>query len=459
MDPIEPTPRRVVPMQSSAKTKPKMTTKEEFRFLSDLVLKHSAGDDTLVTLHDHYGGTTRFANNEIAQNVNTRRVSFAVTVAFGRRHGTFSTTDLTAGAVQDVLKRAEQIARASPEDPEYLPPVGPKQYGMFAASREETAVSSPARRLEYAREAIGQCRMENLNSAGFVSSGVAQVGVAASSRLFAYEERTEARFSLTAQAGESTGWAAAAHRSIDHLKVQERTLAAISKAKQAAEPVERPAKRYTVVLEPAAVAGLVTWMIWMLDAKSYYKGTSPFSRKLGHRILDPRVSLRNRPEHHDLLGYGFTGEGLPVTESTWIDSGVLSELMYDRFTARQHGIESLATLESPCLDGGKHAVAGIEDLIRSTKEGILVTNFWYIRPVNPTDLTLTGMTRDGTFLIEHGEITGAVRNFRFHESPLRAFNQIEALTLPAEAVTSETGKVLVPAMKIRDFNFSSVTRF
>jgi predicted Zn-dependent protease len=197
----------------------------------------------------------------------------------------------------------------------------------------------------------------------------------------------------------------------------------------------------------------------MLDAKSLYKGTSPFVGKLGERIFDRRLTLRNQPEHTDLLGTGFTYEGLPVFDSVWIDGGVLKQLMYDRFTARQHKIEPIATLESPCLSGERPAGARVADLIRTTQRGILVTNFWYIRTVNPIDLTLTGMTRDGTFLIENGEIVAAVRNFRFHDSPLRAFNHIDAFTTPAEAVTSETGKVLVPAMRIRDFNFSSVTKF
>jgi predicted Zn-dependent protease len=433
---------------------------DEFHFLTDLVLEHSSADDTFITLTDHHGGTTRFANNQIIQNIDTRRVTLGVTAAFGRRHGTAGTTDLTAGAVQDTLKRAERIARISPEDPEYLSPVGPKQYLSLPTTRPETAAAGPARRLDYAREAISQCKMENLNSAGTVSSMMTVAGAAASSGLLAYEERTEARFSLTVQAGDATGWAAAAHRSIDHLKIQERTLTAIDKAKRGAdEPRELPAGRYTVILEPAAVAGLLTWLMWMLDAKAFYKGTSPFVGKLDERIIDRRLTLRNQPEHTDLLGTGFTGEGLPVFDSVWIDGGVLKQLLYDRYTARQHRVEPIATLESPCLFGERPSGARVSDLVRTTDRGILVTNFWYIRTVNPTDLTLTGMTRDGTFLIENGEIVAAVRNFRFHDSPLRAFSHIEAFTTPAEAVTSETGKVLVPAMRIRDFNFSSVTKF
>ena len=443
----------------SHKTWPKLTSREEFRFLADLVLKHSTGDHTLVSLHDQQSGTTRFANNQIVQNVDTRRGALSVTVAFGQRHGTASTTDFTAGAVQETVARATHIAQRSPDDSEYLPPVEPQHYAMTPTARPETAFAGPARRLEYTNEAIGQCRMENLGAAGIVSSSMATVGVAASTGLFAHEARTDARFSLTVQTGESTGWAAAAHRSIDHLKVQERTLTAIDKAKRGLEVRELPPGHYTVILEPAAVAGLWYSMLWALDAKSYEKDTSAFSRKLGQTIVDKRLTLCNLPAHEDLLGIGFTADGLPTVASDWITDGVLTQLSYDRFTAKTRGIGVIPTLDAPCLSGRGSLLPSLLELIKHTERAILVTNFWYIRTVNPTDLTLTGMTRDGTFLIEKGAIVSAVKNFRFHESPLRAFNRIEAFTNPAEAITSETGKLLVPAMTLHDFNFSSVTRF
>src|SRR5512147_182495 len=286
------------------KTWPKMTSRDEFRFLADLVLKRSDGDSTVVTLHDQHGGTTRFANNHVVQNVDTRRGTLTVTVAFDGRRGSASTTDFTAGSIQDALARAERIARVSPEDPEYLPPPDPQIYPTRETCRPETAAAGPSRRLEYANEAIGQCRIENLQAAGIVSSSVASVGVAASNDLFAHEERTEARFSLTVQAEDATGWSAAAHRSIDHLKIQERTLTAIDKAKRGREVQELPAGRYRVILEPAAVAGLWSWMLWTLDAKSYEKGTSPFTDQLGRQIVDERLTLQNRPSHSDLLGAG-----------------------------------------------------------------------------------------------------------------------------------------------------------
>lgn len=444
---------------SSVKSWPKMTSHEEFRFLADLVITRSSGDDTIVTLHDSHTGTARFANNQVIQNVDTRRGTLAVTVAFGGRHGTATTTDFTAGSIQETLARAERIARVSPEDPEYLPPAEPHVFAVRQTARPETVAAGPIRRLEYANEAIGQCRMENLMAAGIVSSSVSSVGIAAGNGLFGYEARADARFSLTVQAGDATGWSAAAHRSLDHLKIQERTLAAINKAKRGRDLNELPPGRYPVILEPAAVAGLWTWLLGSLDAKSYEKGTSPFANKLGQRIVDERLTLQNLPGHADLLGVGFTHEGLPSESSVWIDHGVLKQLAYDRFTAKAHGVKAIPTLEAPVLSADSAASGTVQDLIKRTERAILVTNFWYIRSVNASDLTLTGMTRDGTFLVEKGEIVSPVKNFRFHESPLQAFRHVDAWTAPMEAVTSETGKMLVPAVVLPQFNFSSVTRF
>jgi predicted Zn-dependent protease len=436
-----------------------MTGREEFRFLTELVLERSSADETIVSLHDQHGGTTRFANSQVIQNVDARRGSLTVTVAFDGQRGSASTTDFTAGAVQETLARAERIAKLSPKDPEYLPAPDGRSFPQRPTLRFETAAAGPARRLEYANEAIGQCRIENLMPAGIVTSSHSAVGIGVSNGLFAFEERTDARFSLTVQASEATGWTAAAHRSLDHLKIQERTLTAISKAKRGVDVRELPPGRYTVILEPAAVAGLLTGLCWMLDAKSYDKGTSPFAGKLEQRVIDRRLTLQNQPDHPDLFGVGFTPEGLPSEPSNWIELGVLKQLSYDRFTARAHGIKTIPTLEATCLFGNGATAEKVSDLLKQADRAILVTNFWYIRTVNPSDLTLTGMTRDGTFLVEDGQIVSALKNFRFHESPLRAFNQLEAFTEPAEAVTSETGKMLVPAMLIREFNFSSVTTF
>jgi len=436
-----------------------MTSREEFRFLADLILARSSGDETTLTLRDRHSGTTRFAANQIIQNVDTRHGTLAVTVAFGQRHGTASTTDFTAGSVLETLARAERIARVSPEDPEYLSPPEPQFFTRWDTARPETETAGPARRLQYANEAISLCRMENLLSAGIVTSSVCSAGIASNNGLFGHETRTEARFSITVQSDEATGWHASAHRSIDHLKVQERTLVAIKKAKRGCEPMELPPGQYQVVLEPAAVSGLWAWLMGALDAKSYQRGVSPFAGRLDKRVVDTRLTLSNAPDHADLFGVGFTAEGIPSGPSTWIDSGVLRQLAHDRFTAKVEGVKVIPTLEAPVLSVKGAGCSTIKELVKQMDHAILVSNFWYIRPVNPNDLTVTGMTRDGTFLVEKGEIVGAVTNFRFHDSLLRAFQDIGPSTVPMEAVTAETEKMLVPAMVLPRFHFSSITRF
>jgi predicted Zn-dependent protease len=435
------------------------TSREEFAFLADLILQHSHGAHTIVALQDQTSGTTRFANNQVVQNVNSRRVSLSISVAFGQQQATAVTTDLSVGSVRETLTRAETLATASPADPEYLPPLERQTYLDRPTHRLETAETGPDRRIAEVRQAVEQCRAADCSAAGIVSSSHSAVGLAADTGLFAYEPRTDARFSLTATRGENTGWASAAHRSIDHLQVSDRTALAIDKARRGASAIELSPGRYTVVLEPAAAAGLWTWLARMLDAKAYDKGTSPFTGRLGQKIVDERLTLINRPEHPDLLGTGFTADGLPSCGATWIERGILSQLMHDRFTAKQHGLAQIPTLEAPCLSGEGPVGNSVDALVQGVERGIVVTNFWYIRWVNPNDLTLTGMTRDGTFLIEDGRITSAVKNFRFHDSPLRAFNAVEAFSAPQEAANAETTKWLVPAMTLRDFHFSSATRF
>ena len=434
-------------------------SREEFEDLAARTLKISEGEHTFVALHDADAGTTRFANNQVVQHVHSRRITLSITVAYGQRHGTASATDVGEEALRDAVGRASRIARVSPADPEYLPPLPPQCYPRLETVREETLRAGPERRLEVTGDAIHRCQAERLTAAGIVGSSLSAVGLAANTGLLAYEQQTEARFSVTAMGENSSGWAATAHRSFDKLAAAERTSIAIEKARRSAGPREMPPGRYPTILEPAAVAGLVAPLIWMMDAKSYYKGTSPFTGRLGKLLLDPRLTLRNYPDHPDLFGQAFTGEGLPTDGRAWIENGVLKQLRYDRFTAQEHHVAPSPSLNAPYLSGEGSSGYESGDLVRSTKRGILVSNFWYIRSVNPTDLTLTGMTRDGTFLIEDGEIVSGLFNFRFHESPLRVLAKVEAFTAPGDASTLESGKMELPAVRVGEFNFSSVTRF
>ncbi len=435
-----------------------LISRERFRHLADVAIAAARGDHAWVRLSDRTGGTARFANNQITQNIDVRRWSLSVGVAFGQKRGGATTTDLSERAIVEAVRRAEKLAELAPEDPEFLPPIGPQTYPVFVVYRPETAEAGPVRRTELAGVAIRLCRNAGLVGAGIVSTRTTAVGVAASSGLFAYEQRTRADFSLTATGEDSSGWVRDANRSIDDLDIERLSRRAIEKARLAARPREIPPGRYTVVLEPAAVAGLVGPLISAMNARAYDRGTTALAGKLGQQIIDPRLTLRNRPDHAGLLSRTFDGQGLPADVQTWIEDGVLKRLYYDRFTAKKHGVPPSYPLDCPHLSVREPA-GSIEALIAGVSRGVLVTNFWYIRSVNPTDMTLTGMTRDGTLLIEDGQVAGGVKNFRFHDSPLRAFSALEAATGPADAITLERTKMMLPAMRIGEFHFSSVTRF
>jgi predicted Zn-dependent protease len=436
-----------------------LTDQAAFRELAAFALECASAEHVFVSFSDRAGGTTRFANNQIIQNVNTRRRQLSVSVAFGQQHGSASTTDLSEESVRRTVSRAEQIARLAPPDPEYIPPLGPQTYPVLPTLRADTLAVGPARRAAEVAEVVKLCRSEQLVGAGIVSAYVTSVGLAASTGLGAFEQRSEAQFSLTASGPDSSGWVSNSHRSFEDLRIPELAQVAISKAQRSMNPRELPPGRYSAILEPAAVAGLLGPLIGALDAKSYFKGTSALAGRLGQPIIDSRLTLQNRPDHPALLGSGFDGNGVPSDSRTWIDRGVLASLDFDRFTAQEHGRPPSFSPDAPHLSGAGPRGEGVEALIEHTQRGILVTNFWYIRGVNPTDLTLTGMTRDGTFLVEDGQIVCGLIDFRWHDSPLRALNAVEVFSAPCEAFTLERGKMLLPAMRIADFNFSSVTRF
>jgi len=439
----------------------KLASESTFRQVAHMVLTECKADHAFVNFDDSQTTTLRYANNQVVQHVSEQSPGVSIQAAFGRRVGTARTNRLDRDSLVRIVRQAEDIARVAPEDPEYLPPLPKQQYMSIPTFRDSTASASPTDLANRTKPVIDECVKNKLIAAGIMTSSVSARGVAASSGLVGYEQSTEAEFSLTATSenGESSGWTFNSHRDIDKLNVSRRTHSAVEKAVKSAQPREIPAGHYPVIFEPAAVAGVLGPMMWAAGAKSYYKGDSAFAGKLNSQILDTRLTLRSDPANPDLLGSRFAGEGLASRAMTWIDHGVLKQLYYDRFTAKEHNVEPTPRPSGVILSFDGPNAASVEELIAKTKKAILVTNFWYIRSVDPTDLTITGMTRDGTFLVEDGKIVCGVRNFRFHDSPLRCFANVDAATAPLESITMERGKMLLPAMLLPDFCFSSVTKF
>jgi predicted Zn-dependent protease len=431
--------------------------RDAFARIAKIAIDAATADHTFVSLDDRTGGTTRFAANEISADDESRQQTLSVQVAFGQQSGKATTTALSDEAVRDAVRRAEEIAKASPEDPEYLPPLPAQRYPVLPTLRVETAAAGRERRLAEAQRGIELCQAEGLEAAGSVSTFVRAVGLSADTGLLAYEQRSRAEFTLTAGGKNSAGAARSANRSIDDLDVVEQTRVAIETAKRAADPRAIPAGRYTVILAPSAAAGLLGPMLRAADARSYHAGGSAYVGKLGQRIIDQRLMLQNRPDHPALLGNGFDGQGLPSDSHTWIERGVLMRLDYDRFTAKEHGVEPSYRPDAVHLSGESPVGDTVEDLIASVERGVLVSDLCGIRSASGNVLALTGTTCNGTFLIEDGQITNGLIDFHWHEDPLRAFKRVVAFTAPIEAA-GDYGKMLLPAMTIRDFNFTSNTR-
>ncbi len=437
----------------------KLASESTFRRIADTILSAATADSTFINFGDSESSLLRFANNQVVQNVSVRDPSVSVRVAFGQKAGSASTNRLDTASLTTMVRLAETIARLAPEDPEYLPPLPKQRYSRVPSFRDSTASVSPMDLAKRTKPVIDQCARNGLVGAGIISNAVSASGVAASTGLFGYEQSTESEFSLTATAEDSSGWTYNGHRDIDALDIAARTERAVDKAVRSKEPREIPPGHYPVILEPAAVAGVFGPFFFATDAKSYYKGNSPFVGKVGSTVLDSRLTVRTDPAHRDLLGESFDGSGLAVRPQVWIENGVLKQLYYDRFTAKEHGVEPTPRPSAPVMSFSGPSARSIDDLIAGTKRAVLITNFWYIRSVDPKDLTITGMTRDGTFLVEDGKIVCGVKNFRFHDSPLRCFQQVDAATAPMESITMERGKMLLPAVRLPDFHLSSVTKF
>jgi predicted Zn-dependent protease len=428
--------------------------RDAFRRLADVVLEAATADHVFVSLDDCNVGTTRFVESRIIEDTRTGQRTLSIAVAFEQQCGIANTTDLSDEAVLAALEQAEELASLSEPDPRFVPPLPRQRFPVLPTLRLETAAAGAERRAAEARQAIELCRGTGVRASGSVSTEIRAVGLAANTGLFAYEQRSVAAFELTATGADSAAVARDANRSIDDLSVVEHARSAIEKAGHSVAPRQIAPGAYTVVLEPAAVASLLQPMLSALDAAAYHSDTSPLAGRLGEQIVDARLTLRNRPDHPDLLGNGFDAQGLPGDSQTWIDSGVLTRLHYDRFTAEEHGVAPSYQPDAVHLSGGDAAIQSMDELIRSIERGILIGELGALAVVDPVELTLAGTCRGGAFLIANGEIVGGLPKLRWRESPLRLFNRIEAYTAPCGAY-GDFGKMLVPAMRCRDFDFKS----
>jgi predicted Zn-dependent protease len=432
-------------------------TREEAQDIVSRALKFSKADAIRVNLGSTRESNVRFAANQMSTSGLSSTTTIRIQSVFGKRKASVVTNNRTDEGLKRAVEQSEAIARLAPEDPEYLGELGPQQYAPIQAWFDATAGLSADERAKAALSALAPARSANdLTVAGFLVTTARATAIGNNAGLFAYHRSTDANYSLTARTNDGTGsgWAAARANdwgALDFAGVAKR---AIDKARASRNPTALEPGRYTVVLEPDATRDLIPLIANALQARAAEEGRSAFAKgagqtKVGEKIVDERVTLSSDPADPLILSTPFDNEGMPTSKQTWIEKGVLKQLAYSRFWATKQGKTPTGGAQSLRLDGGTQT---LDEIIASTPRGILVTHCWYIRPVDQRTLVFTGLTRDGTFLIENGKIARSVKNFRFNESPLFMLNNLDAIGRPVR-----TGGDAMPALRVRDFSFTSLS--
>lgn len=429
-------------------------TEFDARTILQEALSACQADEAVLLLRASDEGSTRFANNAITQAVARSDASLTIRVAYGNRVGTAQTNRLTGETMVEAVRRAEEIAKQAEPDTEYMPPVEPSPVPPVCAWDDAVAAFGPSQRADAVRDVIGTIRSRGLTAAGSLAAESSVTAVLNSRGHFAFHRETGIRLVCTAMAEDSSGWASSGSHRLDNVQVVATAERAAEKAAAGRKPKSIEAKPYTVILEPAAAAELLAFVAWSLDAKAADEGRSAFTGKLGSKLGVSELTIASVPDHPVCPGSPFAADGMPSPTVHWVRSGVLENLAHSRYWAAKMNRPYTGSPTNIIVDGRD---ATVDDMIQSTERGLLVTRFWYIRFVDPMKLLLTGMTRDGLFLIEDGRVVSGVKNLRFNESPLRMFERIVALGQP-EAVRGY-GAAYVPPMKVDEFAFSSTTAF
>lgn len=437
-------------------------TEEQAKAILDKVIALSKADECTASLSGSISGNIRFALNDVSTSGIVSNADLAVQVAFGKRVGVATINEFNDAALERVVRRAEDLARLAPENPEFMPAIDKQTYQASPTFSESTAAITPEFRADVAAASIAPCKAEKLIAAGFLEDGQSFVAFANSKGNFGYQRATSFDYTCTVRTedGRGSGWVGRNLKDASAFKADSDIRTAMRKASESAEAKALEPGKYIVILEPAAAAGLISFMMNFFDARQADEGRSFLSKKgggnkLGEQVYDPRVNLTADPWHPDAPVLPWDGENLPREKMAIVENGKIANLDYSRFWAQKQGKRAIGSPGNLLMAGGDKSTA---ELVKSTQKGILVTRTWYIRLVDPQTVLLTGLTRDGTFYIENGEIKYPVKNFRFNESPVIMLNNIEELGKPVRVAGDESSFVMmIPPMKLRDFTFTSLS--
>jgi predicted Zn-dependent protease len=407
--------------------------------------------------------STRFAANEIttAGDVEVTRIS--VTVARGKRHATATHNRLEPAALSELVKRAATMASLAPEDPEWMGVLGAQALRTPAGAFDAATFGlSSDVRADAAKKVIAAAEAKGVVAAGFYAAEGATSALATTAGLMASHSSTEARLTITARSpeGNGSGWSGAERVAASELDAPSLATVAVDKAVRSQKPAAADPKPWKVVLDPACVAEMLSFFLEALDARRSDEGRSFFSKKgggtrLGEKIFAPGITLKGDPFDPATPATPYDGEGLPIEPVTFVENGTLRSLVTSRFWAQKTGTEPRPRPSALHLLGGE--AKSVDQLIAMVDRGLYVTRFWYTRWLDPQTMTITGLTRDGVFLIEKGVIKGPVNNFRFNESPAAVLAKARAWTQETARVPARGPVMRVPAILTEDFHMASVS--
>jgi PmbA protein len=444
-----------------------MISQEEAKQLVHKIFTYAragkTGRTAEVIIYNGSESLTRFANNVITQNVHAdEMLSINLRLMHQGKSARASTNQVTDQALKSLVAKAQTLLEAQQKEPvTSLTP--PQKYRTLESYNATTASLSPEDRLKAVKQAIDECNQYKFMGSGIYTNSSNLMVLANSTGLLAYHPMTEAEFTLTIIGQDTTGWAGAASHNAQTIDIHSLTSKAIRNAQQGAQPIAIPPGHYTVILEPDATAGLLPFMTMGFGALQYQEGRSFLKGRMGQKIASEQITLSDDAYHPLSPGIPFDFEGMPKQTVALIDKGIVRNLVYDRATAKKdktqstgHGLPQPNAIgpipRNLVLQAGK---SSLNEMIASTEKGILVTQFHYTSIVEPMKLLITGLTRNGTFLIEKGRITKGIKNMRFTESVLNALSNVVMVSRELKYAEG----MVAPALKIDNFNFSSETGF
>jgi len=456
--------------EKSSPTAAQLSSESDLKKRIDAVLrlgKLAGADETEVQIDETIDALSRFANNAIHQNVAERGITISIRTVVDGRTARATTNRVDQDSLRAAVESALQLAQSQHKIPGLLAMPGKQRYRKINRFAKPSAATTPEDRARAIRKSCDLAIRNGQVAAGIFSTGQSQLTLGNSRGLFATYRQTHAEFSITMQDEPAASWAKANSGDVRDFDPQQLAARASEKARMARDAQELAPGKYTVILEPAAVLDLVGFLFYDFAATALADQRSCLTKRMGKQLFGKNISITDDVYHRQQLGAPFDGEGIPRQRVSLVESGVPRNLVYSRATAKKTGQKPTGhgfALPNEYGEAPMNLVfsgsdTSIEKMVASTDRGLLVTRVWYIREVDPYQKVMTGMTRDGLYLVEKGKVTTAVRNFRFNQSLIELLQNVEAMSPAARSTAEEAFEMVVPAMKVLNFHFTEPTKF